>query len=101
MTAKKVISVRSEAAGATISFEFDDEQIKPSEALAQAFAEAVYKLLEEHTWREAPPLPVALAWSLASIVFKVGRILNREKKTDEEEFMNDVIDTLENFYRPQ
>lgn len=62
------IELYSKEAAGKVTFEFDSPEVTPTEALAKLFAEAIRKLLAEHPWKDMPPLDVAIAWSLASII---------------------------------
>jgi hypothetical protein len=92
----KRIEVESEEAGAKIIFEFVDDNVQPTEALAAAFAQAIFKLIKENPWKNAPATEIALAWSLASVVAHAADLTDTPK-----EFVENVIGTLQNFYNPQ
>lgn len=89
----KTVKLRSDAAGATVIFEFDSDKVQPTEALARCFAGAIFKLLKENPWENAPPVEVALAWSLASVVAHTAKLTEHP-----DEFIEDVLGTLDNFY---
>jgi hypothetical protein len=95
---KKSISIYSEEAGARVTFEFDNDLVQPTEALANLFATAIYKMLQENPWRNGPTTPVALAWSLSSLVIHAAQVANEKDKMSTEEFIDIVIDAVENFY---
>lgn len=93
------VALRSDAAGATVTIEFDDEGVRPTEALARVFADAVRKLIEENPWDNAPPTDVALAWSLASVVSAAAnRIEEREGGAAAVEFVRIIVGSLTSYY---
>lgn len=96
-TDKRKISLSSARAGATVTFEFENGAV-PTEALAELFAQAIIKMLRENPWAGAPDLPVAMAWSMASLTYHASRAL--EDEIHPEDFINNVVGSVNNFYRP-
>jgi hypothetical protein len=83
------VQLYSKEAGASITFEFDSPQVVPTEALADLFAKAIRKLLEDNPWEGMPPLDVAVAWSIASITAHAAEMAN-----DPEEFAEIALGSL-------
>lgn len=74
------IEVASVEAGAKITFDFVNDEVVPTEALAALFAKAVMRLLEEKPWGGMPDIDVALAWSMASICNHAAQLVTVDER---------------------
>jgi hypothetical protein len=92
----KIVALHSAEAGARVTIEFIDDDVVPTEALAGLFADVIFQVLTDNPWRNMPPIEIAYAWSVASIVAKAAAKTGKPGT-----FLSVMTETLEGYYTPQ